>query len=76
MLRTTVAIAVFCTLLASCSAPPAGADYRDLNKNDKLPFELPASMEVVRNQQADVPDDSEKSLYDSGFGLIYESVVD
>jgi beta-glucosidase len=36
MLRTTVAIAFLCTLLASCNAPPAGADYRDLNKNDKL----------------------------------------
>ena len=38
----------------------------------KLPFELPVSMEAVRNQQTDVPYDSENPLFEFGFGLIYE----
>jgi beta-glucosidase len=37
----------------------------------KLPFELPSSMESVRNQKADVPHDSENPLYPFGFGLFY-----
>lgn len=37
----------------------------------KLPFELPRSMEAVRNQKADVPYDSENPLYAYGFGLSY-----
>jgi len=37
----------------------------------KLPFELPSSMEGVRNQKADVPYDSENPLYPFGFGMSY-----
>jgi beta-glucosidase len=37
----------------------------------KLPFELPSSMDAVRNQNADVPYDSEYPLYRFGFGLSY-----
>jgi beta-glucosidase len=37
----------------------------------KLPFELPSSMEAVRNQKADVPHDSENPIYPFGFGLSY-----
>jgi len=37
----------------------------------KLPFELPSSMDAVRNQKADVPYDSEAPLYSFGFGLSY-----
>ena len=37
----------------------------------KLPFELPSSMEAVRNQKADLPYDSENPLYGYGFGLSY-----
>jgi beta-glucosidase len=37
----------------------------------KLPFELPRSMEAVRNQKADVPHDSENPLYPFGFGIFY-----
>ena len=37
----------------------------------KLPFELPSSMDAVRNQLADVPYDSENPLYGFGFGLSY-----
>ena len=37
----------------------------------KLPFELPASMEAVQKQKADVPYDSENPLYNFGFGLSY-----
>jgi beta-glucosidase len=36
-----------------------------------LPFELPSSMEAVRNQNEDVPGDSESPLFESGFGLVY-----
>ncbi len=35
----------------------------------KLPFELPSSMEAVRQQKADLPHDSENPLYPFGFGL-------
>lgn len=35
----------------------------------KLPIELPASMEAVRNQKEDVPYDSKNPLYPFGFGL-------
>ncbi len=38
----------------------------------RLPFELPSSMEAVRNQNEDVPGDSESPLFDPGFGLNYE----
>ncbi len=38
----------------------------------KLPFELPSSMEAVRQQKADVPHDSENPLYEYGFGLTYK----
>jgi len=36
-----------------------------------LPFELPSSMDAVRNQKEDVPYDSEKPLFPFGFGLRY-----
>ena len=39
----------------------------------KLPFELPASMEQVREQHADVPFDSANELFEFGFGLEYEA---
>ena len=38
----------------------------------KLPFELPSSMEAVRNQKEDVPYDSKDPLFPFGFGLSYE----
>jgi beta-glucosidase len=38
----------------------------------KLPFELPSSMEAVRNQQEDLPYDSKDPLYKFGFGLKME----
>ncbi len=37
----------------------------------RLPFELPASMEAVYQQKADLPHDSENPLYEYGFGLRY-----
>ena len=42
------------------------------NPTGKLPFELPSSMEAVRNQHEDVPYDSEDPLFSFGFGLSYE----
>lgn len=37
----------------------------------KLPFELPSSMEAVKEQLTDVPYDSKDPLYPFGFGLSY-----
>lgn len=37
-----------------------------------LPFELPSSMEAVRNQKEDLPYDSKNPLYPFGFGLRYK----
>jgi len=37
----------------------------------KLPFELPSSMEAVRNQCPDAPHDSEKPVFAFGHGLTY-----
>ena len=42
-------------------SPPSG----------KLPFELPSSMEAVRNQKEDVPYDSKDPLFPFGFGISY-----
>ncbi|HZR44730.1 MAG TPA: glycoside hydrolase family 3 N-terminal domain-containing protein [Ktedonobacteraceae bacterium] len=36
-----------------------------------LPFELPSSMEAVRQQRSDVPYDSENPLFPYGYGLSY-----
>ena len=37
----------------------------------RLPFELPRSMEAVRNQKPDLPYDSDDPLYPFGFGLSF-----
>jgi beta-glucosidase len=37
----------------------------------KLPFEMPSSMEAVRNQKEDLPYDSKNPLFPFGFGLSY-----
>ena len=39
----------------------------------KLPFELPSSMEAVRQQKEDLPYDSENPTFAFGFGLRYEA---
>jgi beta-glucosidase len=36
-----------------------------------LPFELPSSMDAVRQQKEDVPYDSENPLFPFGYGLRY-----
>jgi hypothetical protein len=38
----------------------------------RLPFELPSSMEAVRQQKEDLPHDSKDPLYPFGFGLRYK----
>jgi beta-glucosidase len=45
--------------------------FGKINPSAKLPFELPSSMEAVRNQKEDVPYDSEKPLFPFQFGLSY-----
>jgi beta-glucosidase len=37
----------------------------------KLPFELPSSMEAVRNQKEDLPHDSKDPTFPFGYGLTY-----
>jgi beta-glucosidase len=38
----------------------------------RLPFELPSSMSAVRKQLPDLPADSERPLFEIGFGLRYD----
>ena len=45
--------------------------FGNASPEGKLPFELPSSMEAVRNQKADLPHDSGNPLYPFGFGLSY-----
>jgi len=40
--------------------------------NGKLPFEIPSSMDEVRNQFEDVPDDTKNPTFRAGFGLTYK----
>jgi beta-glucosidase len=45
--------------------------FGKVNPSAKLPFEMPSSMEAVRNQKEDVPYDSKDPLFPFGFGLSY-----
>ena len=42
------------------------------NPSGKLPFDIPSSMEAVRNQQEDVPFDTKDPIFKYGFGLSYK----
>lgn len=46
--------------------------FGNFNPVGKLPFELPSSMEAVRNQLEDLPFDSKDPLFEFGYGLSYE----
>ncbi len=41
----------------------------------KLPFELPSSMDAVKAQLTDVPDDSKKPLFRVNYGLSYPKII-
>ena len=43
------------------------------NPTGKLPFELPSSMDAVREQLEDLPYDSKAPLFKFGFGLSYQA---
>ena len=45
----------------------------NISPQGKLPFELPATMESVNQQQSDVPFDAVDQLYSFGFGLEYSN---
>ena len=45
--------------------------FGKVNPAARLPFEMPSSMEAVRNQKEDVPYDSENPLFPFGYGLSY-----
>jgi beta-glucosidase len=46
--------------------------FGDFNPSGKLPFEMPASMEAVKNQKEDVPFDSGNPMFPFGHGLSYK----
>ena len=46
--------------------------FGKFNPIGKLPFDLPSSMEAVREQFEDVPFDTKDPLYRFGHGLSYE----
>jgi len=48
------------------------AIFGEFKPTGKLPFELPRSMEAVKNQFEDVPYDSKDPVYKFGHGLTYE----
>lgn len=48
------------------------AIFGEFKPTGKLPFEMPRSMEAVRNQFEDVPYDSKDPVYKFGHGLTYE----
>jgi len=45
--------------------------FGKVNPSAHLPFELPSSMEAVRNQKEDLPHDSSDPLFAFGYGLSY-----
>jgi len=45
--------------------------FGKINPSGKLPFEMPSSMEAVRNQKEDLPYDSGNPLFPFGYGLNY-----
>jgi len=45
--------------------------FGNFSPRGKLPFEMPSSMQAVRNQLEDVPYDSKDPLFPFGFGLSY-----
>ena len=51
------------------------AIFGQFDPSGRLPFELPSSMDAVREQLEDVPYDSENPLFSFGFGLSY-SIMD
>ena len=50
--------------------------FGNINPTGKLPFELPSSMQAVKNQKEDVPYDSKNPLFKFGFGLSYEKEIE
>ncbi|KAK5045564.1 hypothetical protein LTR84_009182 [Exophiala bonariae] len=47
--------------------------FGDTQPEGKLPFDLPRSMEAVRNSREDVPFDTENPLFKFGHGLTYNT---
>jgi beta-glucosidase len=45
--------------------------FGDFNPTAKLPFEIPSTMQAVKNQKEDLPYDSANPLFEFGYGLSY-----
>ena len=45
--------------------------YGNFNPSGKLPFEIPSSMEEVKKQKEDLPDDTDNPSYEYGYGISY-----
>jgi beta-glucosidase len=56
----------------ACDAAVLDVIFGKAAPEGRLPFELPRSMEAVRQQKPDLPHDSEDPLYPFGFGLSFE----
>ena len=54
-----------------CSSSSAHVAGRPFAPTGRLPFELPSSMEAVRQQKPDVPYDSQHPLFPFEHGLTY-----
>ncbi len=67
---TTASKGLFATFGASDEAL-LDVIFGNASPSAKLPFEMPSSIEAVRNQKEDVPYDSENPLFPFGFGLKY-----
>jgi len=48
--------------------------FGNFNPQGLLPFEIPSSMNAVREQKEDVPYDSNDPLFEFGYGLSYKEI--
>ena len=70
---TIARASVGCSLTSASDAALLDVIFGRFAPTGKLPFELPSSMEAVRQQKEDLPYDSENPTFAFGFGLRYEA---
>ena len=67
MLGSLIGLILIIVIISSLWVSVSGK----VNPSAKLPFEMPSSMEAVRNQKEDMPYDSKDPLFPFGSGLSY-----